>query len=130
MQSEQIYWTVENNTIGEAAPVTAEIQAKKHSRFPTRIKRYKVRKVEKDSTTHKSKIEGCLFLKRLVEQDKIKLKQNVNIELKNFIRATVLRQTYEYDDLVMSLVIAIRMIPLHRNIPRTCLRPNKQWIRC
>ena len=58
-------------------------------------------------------MEGCLFLKRLVEQDKIKLKSKMLVsELKNFVsRAnSFAAKPGEYDDLVMSLVIAVRMI--------------------
>jgi len=113
---EQIYWTVENNTIGEAALVV--IRDTGEETFPGDFlhepKKIQGKKGRKGfHTTHKSKIEGCLFLKRLVEQDKIKLKSKMLIsELKNFVsRAnSFAAKPGEYDDLVMSLVIAIRMI--------------------
>ncbi len=113
---EQIYWTVENNTIGEAALVV--IRDTGEETFPGDFlhepKKIQGKKGRKGfHTTHKSKIEGCLFLKRLVEQDKIKLKSKMLIsELKNFVsRAnSFAAKPGEYDDLVMSLVIAVRMI--------------------
>ena len=113
---DQIYWTVENNTIGEAALVV--IRDTGEETFPGDFlhepKKIQGKKGRKGfHTTHKSKIEGCLFLKRLVEQDKIKLRSKMLIsELKNFVsRAnSFAAKPGEYDDLVMSLVIAVRMI--------------------
>ena len=113
---DQIYWTVENNTIGEAALVV--IRDTGEETFPGDFlhepKKIQGKKGRKGfHTTHKSKIEGCLFLKRLVEQDKIKLRSKMLIsELKNFVsRAnSFAAKPGEYDDLVMSFVIAVRMI--------------------
>jgi len=113
---DQIYWTVENNTIGEAALVV--IRDTGEETFPGDFlhepKKIQGKKGRKGfHTTHKSKVEGCLFLKRLVEQDKIKLKSKMLVsELKNFVsRAnSFAAKPGEYDDLVMSLVIAVRMI--------------------
>jgi len=113
---DQLYWSVENNSIGEAALVV--IRDTGEETFPGDFlhepKRIQGKKGRKGfHTTHKSKIEGCLFLKRLVEQDKIKLKSKMLVsELKNFVsRAnSFAAKPGEYDDLVMSLVIAVRMI--------------------
>jgi len=113
---DQLYWSVENNSIGEAALVV--IRDTGEETFPGDFlhepKRIQGKKGRKGfHTTHKSKMEGCLFLKRLVEQDKIKLKSKMLVsELKNFVsRAnSFAAKPGEYDDLVMSLVIAVRMI--------------------
>ena len=113
---DQLYWSVENNSIGEAALVV--IRDTGEETFPGDFlhepKRIQGKKGRKGfHTTHKSKIEGCLFLKRLVEQDKIRLKSKMLVsELKNFVsRAnSFAAKPGEFDDLVMSLVIAVRMI--------------------
>ena len=113
---DQLYWSVENNSIGEAALVV--IRDTGEETFPGDFlhepKRIQGKKGRKGfHTTHKSKIEGCLFLSRLVEQDKIKLRSKMLVsELKNFVsRAnSFAAKPGEYDDLVMSLVIAVRMI--------------------
>jgi hypothetical protein len=113
---DQLYWSVENNAIGEAALVV--IRDTGEETFPGDFlhepKRIQGKKGRKGfHTTHKSKIEGCLFLKRLVEQDKIRIKSKMLVsELKNFVsRAnSFAAKPGEFDDLVMSLVIAVRMI--------------------
>jgi len=113
---DQLYWSVENNSIGEAALVV--IRDTGEETFPGDFlhepKKIQGKKGRKGfHTTHKSKVEGCLFLKRLIEQDKLILKSKALIsELKNFVaRANSFSaKPGEYDDLVMSLVIAVRMI--------------------
>ena len=72
-----VYWTVENNAIGEAALVV--IRDTGEENFPGEMlhepKKIQGKKGRRGyHTTHKSKIESCLTLKRLVEQDKIFLK--------------------------------------------------------
>ena len=57
-----------------------ETQVKKHFQviFCMNLRRIQGKKGRKGfHTTHKSKIEGCLVLKRLVEQDKIRLKSKM-----------------------------------------------------
>jgi hypothetical protein len=64
-------------------------------------------------TGHKTKVEACLQLKRLVENGKLTCKSKPLIsEFKNFVaRAnSFASKPGESDDLVMSLVLAIRMI--------------------
>ena len=69
----QIYWTVENNSIGEAALVV--IRDTGEENFPGEML-HEPRKIQGKKgrkgfhTTHKSKMESCLVLKRLVENDK------------------------------------------------------------
>jgi len=112
----QIYWTVENNTIGEAALVV--IRDTGEESFPGEMlhepKKIQGKKGRKGfHTTHKSKIESCLILKRLIENDKIKIKSKALIsELKNFVARgnSFAGKPGEFDDLVMSLTLSIRMI--------------------
>jgi hypothetical protein len=111
----QIYWTVENNTIGEAALVV--IRDTGEETFPGDFlhepKRIQGKKGRKGyHTTHKNKMEACLQLKRLVESNKLHLKSKALVsELKNFVSSgnSFKAKPGATDDLVMALVIAIRM---------------------
>jgi hypothetical protein len=112
----QIYWTVENNSIGEAALVV--IRDTGEENFPGEML-HEPRKIQGKKgrkgfhTTHKSKMESCLVLKRLVENDKIHIKSKALIsELKNFVARgnSFGGKPGEFDDLVMSLTLGIRMV--------------------
>ena len=111
----EIYWTVENNTIGEAALVV--IRDTGEESFPGDFlhepKRIQGKKGRKGyHTTHKNKMEACIQLKRLIESDKIKLKSKALIsELKSFVSSgnSFKAKPGASDDLVMALIIAIRM---------------------
>mgnify|MGYP000176864711 FL=1 len=112
----EIYWTVENNTIGEAALVV--IRDTGEESFPGDFlhepKRIQGKKGRKGyHTTHKNKMEACLQLKRLIESNKIHLNSKALIsELKNFVSSgnSFKAKPGATDDLVMALVIAIRMV--------------------
>ena len=61
----------------------------------------------------KTKIEGCITLKRFIEQDKLKVYSKAFLrELKCFVAkgSSFGAQSGETDDLVMSMLIAVRMI--------------------
>ena len=111
-----IYWTVENNAIGEAALVV--IRDTGEDQFPGDFlhepKKIQGKKGRKGfHTTHKNKMEACLQLKRLVESNKIFIKSKALVsELKNFVAThnTFRSKPGQTDDLVMALVVAIRMI--------------------
>lgn len=112
----QIFWTVENNTIGEAALVV--IRDTGEENFPGEFLSEPVRVTGKKgrkgfNTTHRSKIEACLSLKRYIEQGKLTINSKPLVsELKNFVAKgnTYAAKPGETDDLVMSLVLAIRVI--------------------
>lgn len=111
-----IYWSVENNSIGEAALVV--IRDTGEETFPGEFihepKRVAGKRGRKGfHTGHKTKMEACLSLKRLVENDKLKLQSKPLIsELKNFVArgSSFAAKPGEHDDLVMSLVLNLRMI--------------------
>ena len=112
----QIYWSVENNAIGEAALVV--IRDTGEENFPGEML-HEPKKVQGKKgrrgyyTTHKTKIESCLNLKRLIEHDKIKLGSKMLMsELKNFVSTanTFKAKPGQSDDLVMSLTLGLRMI--------------------
>ena len=116
----EIYWSVENNSIGEAALVTIQEMGEENIpgiflTQPARmggIKRPK--KYRKGfTTTHTSKLAACARLKQWVESEKLTLKsKNLIRELKTFVsRGTTYKaKEGENDDLVMAIIIAIRMI--------------------
>lgn len=112
----EIYWTIENNSIGEAALVV--IREVGEERFPGTFmhdpRRGRVGgKMRKGyTTTNKSKLEACAKLKLLVENDRISLRSKSLIhELKYFIAKgnTYEANQGETDDLIMALLVNIRM---------------------
>ena len=111
-----IYWSVENNTIGEAALVV--IRDTGEETFPGEFihepKKIQGKKGRKGfHTGHKTKVEACLQLKRLIENDKLKIYSKPLLsEFKNFVaRAnSFASKPGETDDLVMAMVLNIRMV--------------------
>jgi hypothetical protein len=114
--SPQIYYTVENNTLGEAALVVISDLGEEN--FPglflsEPMRKGHVRKFRKGfNTTHRSKISACSILKNMVETNKMKLNSKPLIsELKTYV-ATGLgfkAKSGEHDDLVSSTLLIIRM---------------------
>lgn len=114
--SNSIYWSIENNNIGEAGLVCIRDIGEEH--FPGMfvsepIRKGHVRKFRKGfNTTHKSKISACAKLKHLIEQGTFKMHSRPLItELKAFIAQgiTFKAKSGEYDDLVSALLLAVRM---------------------
>jgi hypothetical protein len=111
-----IYWSVENNTVGEAALVV--IADLGEETFPglfvsEPVRKGHVRKFRKGfNTTFSNKISACARLKFLIEEDKMKLHSKVLIgELKTFIASGVSfkAKSGQHDDLVAALLLIIRM---------------------
>jgi hypothetical protein len=111
-----IYWSVENNTVGEAGLVV--ITDLGEETFPGLFvsepaKKGHVRKFRKGfNTTHGSKISACSRLKFLIEEDKLKINSRPLLsELKTFIAAglTYKAKSGQHDDLVAALLLVIRM---------------------
>jgi hypothetical protein len=114
--SNSIYWSVENNTVGEAALVV--INDLGEETFPglfvsEPIRKGHVRKFRKGfNTTHGNKISACARLKFLIEEDKMKINSRTLIsELKTFIASGVSFKAKDgqHDDLVAALLLIIRM---------------------
>jgi hypothetical protein len=113
----EIYWTIESNTLGEAALVV--IRDTGEERFPGTFMHDPNRNIANKNkrkgylTTNKTKLEACAKLKTLVEHDKIQIKsKNLIHELKYFIAKG---ESYEAnigetDDLISALLIIIRMV--------------------
>ena len=112
-----IYYSVENNTIGESAIVAINEMGEESipGMFLSEpIKKGHVRRFRRGfNTTNTSKIAVCAKLKQLIEQKKIKIySRSLISELKTYIAVGVgfKAKTNETDDLVSSLLLAIRMI--------------------
>ena len=112
-----VYYSVENNTLGEAALVVIAQMGEEN--IPGTFlsePRHKggggTRYRKGFNTTNKSKLSACAKLKSLVETRRFVVASKALIsELKNFVAAG---QSYsakigEHDDLVMSTLLAIRM---------------------
>lgn len=112
----QLYYTVENNTLGEAALVV--IRDLGEENFPglflsEPIKKGVVRKYRKGfNTTHRSKVVACSQLKNFIETGKMKINSKALIsELKGFVSSGVSykAKTGEHDDLVSAVLLILRM---------------------
>ena len=112
----EIYWSVENNGIGEASLLEIEhvgedlfpgnfVHEPKNTRGSGRFRKGL-------NTTNKSKVTACSKLKQLIESRKLDIKSpNLIKELKNFISSgnSFKAKAGEHDDLVMSTIIVIRI---------------------
>jgi hypothetical protein len=111
-----IYYSVENNTLGESALIVINDIGEEnfHGLFLSEpIRKGHVRKFRKGfNTTFSNKISACARLKFLIEEDKMKLHSKVLIgELKTFIASGVSfkAKSGQHDDLVAALLLIIRM---------------------
>jgi hypothetical protein len=115
----QIYYSVENNTLGEAALVAINEMGEESipGMFMSEpIKKGHVRRFRRGfNTTNISKISACAKLKQLVEQKRLKIRSKPLIsELKTYIANGVgfEAKVNEHDDLVSAMLLAVRMIVL------------------
>jgi hypothetical protein len=111
----ELYWSVENNTIGEAALISIREFGEEHipGTFVQEIRRAGQSRGRRGfNTTHKTKITACMRLKNYVESDKMTIySHNLLRELKNFIArgASFAAKEGETDDLVMATILVLRM---------------------
>jgi hypothetical protein len=112
----EIYWSMENNTLGEAGLVMVEEIGEENfpgtflsqSRAHGNSKAYR----RGFTTTQKSKLSACAKLKQWVETGKLEIaSKNLLRELKTFIArgGSYAAKEGEHDDLVMALVLIVRM---------------------
>ena len=113
----QIYWSVENNGIGEACLLV--IQDFGEENIPglfisEPIRKGHVRKFRKGfNTTHSTKITACSRLKTMIENDKMYIHSKPMIsELKNYVATGSSYQAKlgQTDDLISATLLAIRMM--------------------
>jgi len=112
----QVYYSVENNAIGEAALVTINDYGEEniYGMFLSEpIRKGHVRKFRKGfNTTHKTKMSACAKFKHLLETSKLKIKSKPLIsELKAYVAhgTTFGAKTGEHDDLVSATLLNVRM---------------------
>ena len=112
-----IYYSVENNTLGEAALVEIVHIGEENIRgifLSEPARAGSARTYRKGFTTlNKTKIAACAKLKNWVEIKKLHLaSKNIISELKTFVAhgTSFSAKIGETDDLVMALILAIRMI--------------------
>ena len=120
--SSNIYWSVENNGIGEAALLV--IQDFGEENIPglfisEPIRKGHVRKFRKGfNTTHSSKTTACARLKTMVENDKLMIRSKALLsELKAFVASGSSFQAKpgHTDDLVSSLLLTLRMMSVMKD---------------
>jgi hypothetical protein len=112
----QLYYSVENNSLGEAALIV--IRDIGEENFPglflsEPIRKGHVRKFRKGfNTTHRTKITACSQLKNMLETQKMKIYSKPLVsELKTFVATGVgfNAKTGEHDDLISGVLLIIRM---------------------
>ena len=112
----QIYYSVENNTVGESALICISNIGEENFAglfLSEPIRKGHFRKFRKGfNTTHKSKIAACSQFKHMVETGKMRIHSKPLIsELKNYVAHGVGfgAKTGENDDLVSSTLLILRM---------------------
>jgi hypothetical protein len=111
-----IYYSVENNSIGEAALISID-QYGEHNipgTFMTESNQLGGKKQRRGfNTNRKSKIQACSKLKNLVESKRMKIKSKFLVsELKTFVAQgnSFAAKPGETDDLIMSTILSIRVM--------------------
>lgn len=117
-----IYYSIENNTIGEAALVSISEVGEENLKgiFLSEPKNVgSLSRFRKGfNTTNKSKISACAKLKHLLETKRMTVhSKNLISELKTFVssRASFAAKQGETDDLVMSTILIVRMAQMLQN---------------
>jgi len=119
-----IYYSVENNTIGEAAlnaiydigeeHIPGQFLSEPMGQTKSSNRRYR----KGFNTSHRAKISACAKIKLWIETDRMKVNSKILIsELKNFVASgnTYKAKIGETDDLVMATLLVIRMALQLRN---------------
>lgn len=117
-----VYYSVENNTLGEAALVAISELGEENIAgvFLSEPKRGAagIRYRKGFTTTNKSKLAACSKLKSLIETKRMTIASKALLsELKTFVASgnSYAAKIGETDDLVMSTLLAIRMMQLLQN---------------
>jgi hypothetical protein len=117
-----IYWSVENNSIGEAALVVINDFGEENIPglfISEPMRKGHVRKFRKGfNTTHGTKVSACAKLKTLIENDKFKINSKPLIsELKDYVAhaASFKGKNERSDDLVSACLLIIRMLTVMKD---------------
>jgi len=112
----QIYYSMENNTVGEAALICVNNLGEENIPglfLSEPIRKGHVRRFRKGfNTTHKTKITACSQLKHMIEQRKMVIKSKPLVsELKTYVATGVgfKAKSGEHDDLVSATLLIMRM---------------------
>jgi hypothetical protein len=116
-EPDSLYYSLENNTIGEAALISLEEYGEHNikgifisgSKDPASTKRYR----KGFNTTNKTKLSACAKLKNLIESNKMTIRSKPLIsELKTFVAVggSYKAKIGENDDLVMATILVVRML--------------------
>jgi len=113
----EIYWSIENNTLGEAALVVVSEMGEENipGTFLSEPKKPgAARSLRRGfNTTNRSKLTACAKFKQWVEGNKLKIKsKNLLREVKNFVASasnSYAAKPGETDDLVMATLLVVRM---------------------
>ena len=112
----EIYYSVENNTLGEAALISISEMGEENIPgifLSEPKKKGSTRRYRKGfNTTNSTKLSACAKLKRWVEEGSMKVRsKNLTRELKTFVAHgnSYKAKEGETDDLVMSTILAVRM---------------------
>jgi hypothetical protein len=124
--SKNIYYSVENNTLGEAALLSIEHYGEEnipgYFLSDNSVVNSSGRRRRKGfNTTNKSKLAACSKFKTLVETNKMIINSGPLIsELKNFVAngSSYAAKPGETDDLIMSSLLAVRMLQLLQSYHR------------
>lgn len=117
MTTPEIYWTVENNTIGET--VLMIISDTGEENFPgffvsEKKKKGRVRRFRKGLyTDQKRKLGACARMKTLVETNRMQINSSSLVsQLKGFIarEGSYAAKPGQHDDLVMAAILVVRML--------------------
>jgi len=113
-----IYYSMENNSIGEAALVTVASMGEENIKgtFLNEPRKSSGGSYRKGfNTTQRSKLSACAKLKNLIESKRLTVNsKNLISELKTFVAngSSFAAKPGETDDLVMSVVLMVRMAML------------------
>jgi hypothetical protein len=117
-----IYWSVENNGLGEAALIVINDFGEESIPglfLSEPLKKGHIRKFRKGfNTTHSSKVTACSQLKTLVENDQLIINSKPMIsELKGFVAggSSYSAKPGFDDDLISAMILAIRMISVMKD---------------
>ena len=106
-----IYYSLENNSIGEAANISLQ-EYGEHNIPGIFLTETGVKKRKGYNTTHKTKLAACAKFKHLLESKKMKIHSKSLIsELKTFVATagSYKAKVGETDDLVMASLLTVRM---------------------
>ena len=111
-----IYFSIENNTIGEAALISIAEYGEENIKgyFLSENNSGSTRRFRKGfNTSHKPKLAACAKMKNLVETGRLKVNSRSLVsEFKNFVAVGTSYQAKqgETDDLVMATLLTVRML--------------------